>query len=111
MLPFRSASLRSRASSPAHTRPCAMESTYSWSSPRPSATMEVNCPYIFSTDACRYAVSLPVSGRRQEYMSLCSLEFTAVAFIWAMLSSVLLKSGIMLNTPMEPVRVLLFVKI
>ena len=44
-------------------------------------------------------------------MSECLLEFTGVRPTWSLFSITLLKSGIMLNTPIEPVSVVAFEKI
>ena len=57
------------------------------------------------------AVSSASRGRVREYMSLCLLEPTLVTPTWNTFSAVPLRSGIMLNTPMEPVNVLLSEKI
>ena len=64
-----------------------------------------------STDFCIEAVSDGLRGRLREYMSLWLLEPTLVTPTWKIFSAVPLRSGIMLNTPMEPVNVLLSEKI
>ncbi len=105
MVPIWSTSPIFMASAPAHTRPCAMASTDGTLMSLPSDTMPVNLSYIFSTDACMYAISFLSRGRIPPYMSACLLEFTGVMFTRSLPFIVPLKSGIMLNTPIEPVRV------
>ena len=57
------------------------------------------------TDFCMYAVSCASSGLIMENMSLWRLEPTGVTLTLSTFFTVLLTSGIMLKTPMEPVNV------
>ena len=57
------------------------------------------------TDFCMYATSCASSGLMRENMSLWRLDPTEMTLTFKMSFAVLLRSGIMLNTPMEPVNV------
>ena len=63
-----------------------------------------------STEACIYSVSALSSGLILVYISECLLDLTEVK-LTPIFFVVLLKSGMRLNTPIEPVRVPAFEKI
>ena len=57
-----------------------------------------------------YATSALSRGLIKLYMSLCLLEFTFVMVTWRLFLIALPKSGIILNPPIHPVRVVAFEK-